>query len=54
MQESYLLDEDTKTYIPGPINCFLRQYQRDGVQFFYDRYKEGRGGVLGDDMGLVI
>lgn len=34
------------------INKYLRDYQRDGVKFFYDRYCQGRGGILGDDMGL--
>lgn len=38
--------------VPPSINKFLRDYQREGVQFFYERYCEGRGGVLGDDMGL--
>lgn len=38
--------------VPASINKFLRDYQREGVQFFYERYCEGRGGVLGDDMGL--
>ncbi|TFY62320.1 hypothetical protein EVJ58_g3937 [Rhodofomes roseus] len=40
--------------VPWKINTFLRGYQREGIRFFYERYKEGRGGVLGDDMGLVI
>jgi SNF2 family DNA or RNA helicase len=39
--------------VPGGINTFLREYQRDGVRFFWERWKEGRGGLLGDDMGLV-
>ncbi|KAH9834464.1 P-loop containing nucleoside triphosphate hydrolase protein [Rhodofomes roseus] len=38
--------------VPWKINTFLRGYQREGIRFFYERYKEGRGGVLGDDMGL--
>jgi hypothetical protein len=40
--------------VPASINRFLREYQRDGVRFFWDCYKEGRGGVLGDDMGLGV
>ncbi|KIK94177.1 hypothetical protein PAXRUDRAFT_784462 [Paxillus rubicundulus Ve08.2h10] len=39
--------------VPASINTYLRPYQRDGVQFFWDLYHEGRGGILGDDMGLV-
>ncbi|KAH9929467.1 uncharacterized protein B0H18DRAFT_213219 [Fomitopsis serialis] len=44
---------DPGQVVPWKINTFLRDYQREGVEFFYQRYKEGRGGVLGDDMGLV-
>ena len=40
-------------FVPGRINTFLRPYQREGINFFWTRYKDGRGGLLGDDMGLV-
>lgn len=49
----FVLDELAHTEVPAPINVFLREYQREGIRFIYDRYKEGKGGVLGDDMGLV-
>ncbi|KDQ17914.1 hypothetical protein BOTBODRAFT_185328 [Botryobasidium botryosum FD-172 SS1] len=49
---SFVLDPKTDMRVPASINTFLRAYQREGVQFFYDRWKEGRGGILGDDMGL--
>lgn len=39
--------------VPTSINTHLRDYQRDGAQFFWERYEENRGGLLGDDMGLV-
>jgi hypothetical protein len=39
--------------VPAAINTYLRDYQRDGVRFFWHQYQEGRGGLLGDDMGLV-
>lgn len=42
-----------KTMVPAAINTYLREYQRDGVRFFWDMYKDGKGGLLGDDMGLV-
>ncbi|KAL5520387.1 hypothetical protein ACEPAG_9611 [Sanghuangporus baumii] len=48
----FVLDAEKNIKIPAPINAFLREYQREGVRFFYERFKEGRGGVLGDDMGL--
>ncbi|SPO40851.1 related to RAD26 - DNA repair and recombination protein [Pseudozyma flocculosa] len=38
--------------VPASINRFLRDYQRDGVRFFYKSYQERRGALLGDDMGL--
>lgn len=43
--------EDSTLAIPRSINRFLRNYQREGVDFFYSKYKRGYGGVLGDDMG---
>ena len=45
------LDREHK--VPARINMILREYQRDGVRFFWKRYKENKGGLLGDDMGLV-
>ncbi|KAF8064179.1 RAD26-like SNF2 family DNA-dependent ATPase [Lyophyllum atratum] len=47
-----VLDEDKKISVPASINTYLRDYQRDGVQFLWRQYSEGRGGLLGDDMGL--
>ncbi|KAF5345800.1 hypothetical protein D9756_010881 [Leucocoprinus leucothites] len=47
-----VLDEETKTQVPATINTYLRDYQREGVKFFWKQYQEGRGGLLGDDMGL--
>ena len=38
--------------VPAPIAQWLRHYQVEGVQFMYRLWKEGRGGILGDDMGL--
>ncbi|CAM9892341.1 unnamed protein product, partial [Sphacelaria rigidula] len=39
-------------FINPSINRYLREYQRDGVQWMYGKFMEGKGGVLGDDMGL--
>jgi SNF2 family DNA or RNA helicase len=39
--------------VPTAINTYLREYQREGIKFFWDKYQQGRGGLLGDDMGLV-
>ncbi|XP_041042629.1 DNA excision repair protein ERCC-6-like 2 isoform X2 [Carcharodon carcharias] len=38
--------------IPYTINRYLRDYQRDGVQFICRHYFRGGGCILGDDMGL--
>lgn len=37
--------------VPASINRFLRDYQREGVKFFWEHYANGKGGLLGDDMG---
>ncbi|ESQ36560.1 hypothetical protein EUTSA_v10006771mg [Eutrema salsugineum] len=38
--------------VPASINCRLLEYQREGVKFLYNLYKNNYGGILGDDMGL--
>jgi DNA excision repair protein ERCC-6-like 2 len=48
-----VLSRENGIMVPAAINTYLREYQREGVQFFWDLYNEERGGVLGDDMGLV-
>ncbi|PPQ68987.1 hypothetical protein CVT25_009172 [Psilocybe cyanescens] len=53
VQKAFLLDEKKRVKIPATINTYLRDYQRDGVKFLYRQYKAGKGGLLGDDMGLV-
>ncbi|PPQ95985.1 LOW QUALITY PROTEIN: hypothetical protein CVT26_016201 [Gymnopilus dilepis] len=51
-EKALVLDEELDIKVPGGINAYLREYQREGVNFMYRQYKEGRGGLLGDDMGL--
>jgi DNA excision repair protein ERCC-6-like 2 len=48
-----ILDAEKNVKVPGAINTYLRDYQREGVKFFWSQYQEKRGGLLGDDMGLV-
>lgn len=36
--------------VPSSINMYLRDYQRDGVTFFFRQYAQNQGGILGDDM----
>ncbi|XP_061233523.1 DNA excision repair protein ERCC-6-like 2 isoform X1 [Neopsephotus bourkii] len=43
---------DNGDFIPYTINRYLRDYQREGVQFLYGHYANKRGCILGDDMGL--
>ena len=38
--------------IPASLNQYLRDYQREGIQFLYSHYVRKRGAILGDDMGL--
>jgi len=52
-EKALVLDDESGAMIPAAINTYLRDYQRDGVRFLWRQYKEGRGGLLGDDMGLV-
>ena len=51
--KALILDEEEDVQIPAAINTYLRDYQRDGVKFLWRQYKQGCGGLLGDDMGLV-
>ncbi|KAG8970385.1 hypothetical protein FRC05_000631 [Tulasnella sp. 425] len=44
--------EGRELSVPRCVAMYLRPYQEEGVRFFWERYKEGRGGILGDDMGL--
>lgn len=48
-----VLDQRKHIQVPLAINTFLRDYQRDGVRFLYDKFRNSMGGMLGDDMGLV-
>lgn len=43
---------DDHDQIPASINRYLQNYQREGVQFVYSSVANGKGCVLGDDMGL--
>ena len=48
-----VLDQRKHIQVPSAINTFLRDYQREGVRFLYDKFRKSIGGMLGDDMGLV-
>lgn len=48
-----VLDRRKHIQVPSAINTFLREYQRDGIKFLYDKFRNSIGGMLGDDMGLV-
>ena len=45
-------DHNGEGKVHGQLNEKLRPYQRDGVQFLWDRIGRGAGGILCDDMGL--
>ena len=42
----------SETEVHWRLNSFLREYQREGVRFMWDRISRGAGGILADDMGL--
>ncbi|KAH9953604.1 P-loop containing nucleoside triphosphate hydrolase protein [Russula dissimulans] len=50
--DAFVLDAKHHIRVPPSLSKHLRPYQREGVQFFFERYILGRGAVLGDDMGL--
>ncbi|KAI0299056.1 P-loop containing nucleoside triphosphate hydrolase protein [Multifurca ochricompacta] len=52
LADAMVLDAKHHIRVPSSLSKRLRQYQREGVQFFFERYVLGRGAILGDDMGL--
>lgn len=40
--------EGRELSVPRCVAMYLRPYQEEGVRFFWERYKEGRGGILGN------
>lgn len=36
------------TQVPQGINRYLRDYQREGIKFFYEHYAKKEGGILGE------
>ncbi|KAH9976865.1 P-loop containing nucleoside triphosphate hydrolase protein [Lactifluus volemus] len=50
--DALILDAKHHIRVPPSLSRHLRPYQREGVQFFFQRYVLGRGAILGDDMGL--
>jgi hypothetical protein len=38
---AFVLDREQRIMIPAAINTYLREYQRDGVLFFWNQYKKG-------------
>ncbi|GMP26652.1 hypothetical protein CsSME_00003004 [Camellia sinensis var. sinensis] len=55
-------DEDSITYkgpnstylLPGKIAKMLYPHQRDGMKWLWSLHCQGKGGILGDDMGLDL
>jgi SNF2 family DNA or RNA helicase len=50
--DTFVLDAKHHIRVPPSLSNCLRPYQREGVQFLFQRYVLGRGAILGDDMGL--
>jgi SNF2 family DNA or RNA helicase len=48
------MQTETQTYIiPASINRYLPEFQQEGVDFLCRAITNGKGGILGDDMGCV-
>ena len=47
-----VLGETGEGEVHWRLNSLLREYQREGVRFTWDRISRGGGGILADDMGL--
>ena len=45
-------DDAATLTVPASAAQYLREYQKEGIQFLYQQYIRNLGGVLGDDMGL--
>ncbi|KAG8882394.1 hypothetical protein FRB97_008298 [Tulasnella sp. 331] len=52
LKGALILNHQKHIQVPRSLAMYLRPYQEEGVCFFWERYMEGRGGILGDDMGL--
>ncbi|MGN0144189.1 MAG: SNF2-related protein [Clostridium sp.] len=50
--ESIDRKKDKKYHIPKKLNCVLREYQKEGYNWFRNLSELGLGGILGDEMGL--
>ena len=50
--EPIVLCENPAAQVPAHIACHLREYQRDGVIWLFEKYRANTGGILGDMMGL--
>ncbi|KEY69068.1 hypothetical protein S7711_03364 [Stachybotrys chartarum IBT 7711] len=48
--EDYEIDQDLR--LPGDIHPSLFGYQKTGVQWLAELYKQNVGGIIGDEMGL--
>ena len=44
--------QDRNYVIPEELNCNLREYQKQGYNWFKNLSELGMGGILGDEMGL--
>ena len=48
-----LVHSEGEHQVPASINRYLMEYQRAGVRFIHRRIAEGKGCILGDDMGML-
>lgn len=48
-----LVHYEGEHHVPASINRYLKDYQRAGIRFIHGRIVEGKGCILGDDMGVL-
>ena len=46
--EPLILSDQPLVQVPSSINNKLRDYQREGVKWLYNLYKQNKGGILAD------
>lgn len=52
LKGALILDHEKHIQVPRSLAMYLRPYQEEGVRFFWERYKQGRGGILGTSQKL--
>ena len=49
----HILDAAAGVRVPGSLASHLRPYQKQGISFLYERWRDDVGCILGDDMVMI-